>query len=250
VLTQRVQTGLLDEVPTTSGDVGEAFDADENRDLARALARESVTLLSNDGVLPFETDTAVALVGPKADAPAGQLGDYAYAAHYPEASGTRRVVTPRDAFEETFDAVSYARGCSTTGSATDRFEAAAVATDSDVVVACVGARSAITLSDDGSQLRGRPDLPTSGEGADVTQLSLPGVQQSLLERLHETGTPPVVVQVSGKPHTVTWADEHADAVVHAWLPGEEGGTGLVDVLTGEHNPSCRLPYQYQNMSDN
>ncbi len=253
VLRQKVEKGLFEEYhPDASGDAAvdppspdEAFGPDADRDYARDLARESVTLLKNDDLLPLSGDESVAVVGPKADTPEGQLGDYAYAAHYPEKESNRRVVTPRDAFEERLgeDRVAYAEGCTTTGPATDGFdEAVAAAEDSDVAVAFVGARSAISLTDeDEADHEDQPDVPTSGEGADVTDLGLPGVQQDLVEELHETDTPVVVVQISGKPHAVEWIDEHVPAVLHAWLPGEEGGHGVADVLLGEHSPSGRLP---------
>ncbi|WP_228546134.1 glycoside hydrolase family 3 N-terminal domain-containing protein [Halegenticoccus tardaugens] len=244
VLRQKFRKGLFESRGVDPDAAAAAFGPDANREYARKLARESVTVLKNDGLLPLSEPSSVAVVGPKADAPVGQLGDYTYPAHYPDEETTRRVVTSLEAFEARLgdDAVAYSEGCTTTGSATDGFdEAAAAAADSDVAVAFVGARSALALSDAVESRAERPDLPTSGEGADVTDLSLPGVQNDLLEELHGTGTPLAVVVVSGKPHTLTWADEHVPAVVHAWLPGEEGGHGIADVLFGDHDPGGRLP---------
>ncbi len=246
VLRQKVEKGLFEEYGADPEEADEAFGPDAHREYARELARESVTLLKNEGdLLPLDDDTSVAVVGPKADTPEGQLGDYAYAAHYPEKESNRHVVTPLEAFQNRLgdDHVTYAEGCTTTGPATDGFdEAVKAAAESDVAVAFVGSRSAIALSDvEGEDQRDRPDVPTSGEGADVTDLDLPGVQQELVERLYETDTPLVVVQISGKPHSIKWIDQHVPAVVHAWLPGEEGGHGIADVLFGDHSPSGRLP---------
>lgn len=246
VLRQKVEKGLFEEYGADPDEAAAAFGPDAHRDYARDLARESVTLLKNeDDLLPLNDDASVAVVGPKADTPEGQLGDYAYAAHYPEKESNRHVVTPLEAFEDRLgeDRVTFAEGCTTTGPETDGFdEAADAAAESDVAVAFVGARSAIALSDeDGEDRSDRPDVPTSGEGADVTSLDLPGVQQELVERLHETDTPLVVVQISGKPHSIEWIDGHVSAVLHAWLPGEEGGHGVADVLFGDHSPSGRLP---------
>jgi beta-glucosidase len=243
VLRQKFEKGLFEEYGADPDEAAAAFGPDANREYARRMARESVTLLKNDGALPLDRSDSVALVGPKADAPTGQVGDYAYAAHYPDKESNRDIVTVRDAFESRLgDAVTYAEGCTTSGPSTDGIdEAVALARDSDVVVACVGARSALALTDDVDARADQPYLPTSGEGADVTDLSLPGAQDELLEAVYETGTPLVVVVVSGKPHSIAWAADHAAAVVHAWLPGEEGGNGVLDVLSGEHNPSGRLP---------
>lgn len=246
VLRQKVEKGLFEDYGTDRGDVEAAFGPEANREYARQLARESVTLLKNeDDLLPIADDDAVAVVGPKADTSAGQLGDYAYAAHYPWKESNRHVVTPLEAFEERLgaDSVTYAKGCTTTGPGTDGFEdAVAAAEDADVALAFVGARSAVALSEaDTAERAERPDVPTSGEGADVTDLGLPGVQKELVEELQETETPLVVVFISGKPHATPWIDEHVPAVVHGWLPGEEGGYGIADVVLGEHNPSGRLP---------
>lgn len=244
VLRQKIRAGLLESPGTDPADAAAFFGPDANRDYTRKLAREFVTLLKNDGLLPLDDTDSVAVVGPKADAPEGQLGDYAYAAHYPNKDTTRHVVTPLEAAKSRLgdEAVTYVEGCTTTSPKTDQIdEAVAAAQDSDIAIAFVGARSALALSDDVEARAERPDIPTSGEGADVTDLSLPGAQRELLEALHATETPLAVVLVSGKPHTITWADEHVPAIVHAWLPGEEGGHGIVDVLFGDHNPSGRLP---------
>jgi len=245
VLRQKLEKGLLDDTGVDPEAVADAFGPDANRDTARRLARESITLLENEGdVLPLSTEASVAVVGPKADSPEGLLGDYAYAAHYPDADANRDVVTPRAAVEDRLgeDAVAYAEGCSTTGPDTAEIDdAVAVASEADVAIAFVGARSAIALSDAEEDRARRPDLPTSGEGADVTDLGLPGVQQDLVEALEATDTPLVVVQISGKPHSIEWVAEHVPAVLHAWLPGEEGGNAIADVLFGEQSPSGRLP---------
>ncbi|WP_242695657.1 glycoside hydrolase family 3 N-terminal domain-containing protein [Halomontanus rarus] len=244
VLRQKFRKGLFETYSADPADARAAFGPGTNREYARKLARQSLTLLKNEGTLPLGDPDSVAVVGPKADAPVGQLGDYTYPAHYPDEESNREIVTPREAFESRLGktAVTYSEGCTTTGPGTDGFEAAVAAAEhSEVVVAFVGARSALSLSDDVAARRERSDLPTSGEGADVTDLSLPGVQTDLLREVHATGTPLIVVVVSGKPHTITWADEHASAIVQAWLPGEEGGHGIADVLFGDHNPSGRLP---------
>ncbi|SFR98302.1 beta-glucosidase [Halomicrobium zhouii] len=244
VLRQKVEKGVLDDPFVDVDSVSEEFGPDADRDYARKLGRESVTLLKNaDDLLPLVGEEDVAVVGPKADTPEGQLGDYAYAAHYPERDANREVVTPLDALEERLgDQVTYAEGCTTTGPATEGFEdAVAAAEDSDVAVAFVGTRSAIAFSDPEADMVEQPDVPTSGEGADVTDLQLPGVQQELVEELHDTDTPLVVVQVTGKPHAIEWIDDNVPAILQAWLPGEEGGHGIADVLLGDHNPSGRLP---------
>jgi beta-glucosidase len=81
----------------------------------------------------------------------------------------------------------------------------------------------------------------SGEAASRTSLDLPGRQQELLERLVGTGKPVVLVVMSGRPLSISWAAEHVPAIVQGWFLGSEGGHALADVIFGDVNPSGRLP---------
>ena len=97
------------------------------------------------------------------------------------------------------------------------------------------------------QEEGVPEgLRSTGDRDDI---ALPGVQEALLQALHATGTPLVVVLVNGSALAVNWADKHAAAVVELWYPGEEGGTALADVLFGDYNPAGRLPVTFNKSED-
>jgi beta-glucosidase len=85
---------------------------------------------------------------------------------------------------------------------------------------------------------------TSGEGRDRLSLDLPGVQDDLVRAVAATGTPVILVLVSGRPCGSVWAHEHSAAVVQAWMPGEEGAEAIVDVLTGVFNPGGKLPISH------
>jgi beta-glucosidase len=77
---------------------------------------------------------------------------------------------------------------------------------------------------------------TSGEFRDRASLDLPGIQEELVRAVIETGTPVVLVLVSGRPSASEWVHEHCAAVIEAWFPGEEGAVAVAEVLGGEVNP--------------
>jgi beta-glucosidase len=116
-------------------------------------------------------------------------------------------------------------------------EAVAQAEQADVVVAFVG------LS---PQLEGE-EMPieiAGFKGGDRTVLDLPSPQQNLLAALSATGKPLIVVLQSGSAVALTWANQHADAILEAWYPGVEGGTAIARTLAGLNNPAGRLPVTF------
>ena len=83
-----------------------------------------------------------------------------------------------------------------------------------------------------------------GEGFDRDSIELPEVQENLVQALHATGKPMVMVNCSGSAIALTWEDEHLPAILQAWYPGEEGGRAVAEVLFGEVNPSGHLPVTF------
>ena len=108
----------------------------------------------------------------------------------------------------------------------------------DAVAAAARADVAVVVVGDQSGLFGRG---TVGEGCDRDDLELPGVQRELVEAVLDTGTPVVLVLLTGRPYAVGWALDRCAAVVQAFFPGEEGGAAVAGVLSGRVNPSGRLP---------
>jgi hypothetical protein len=106
--------------------------------------------------------------------------------------------------------------------------AAANAKSADVAVVCVG------------DLAGLFQTGTVGEGSDTDSLALPGVQQRLVEAVVATGTPTVVVITGGRPYNLGGLESRVAALVIAFSGGQRGGQGLVDVLTGQVEPTGRL----------
>jgi beta-glucosidase len=116
-------------------------------------------------------------------------------------------------------------------------EAAKAAEDSDIVIVFVG------LS---PQLEGE-EMPIKIDGfngGDRTSIDLPQPQRKLLETVAASGKPVIVVSLSGSAVALTWAKEHAAAVIQAWYPGVEGGTAIADTLAGSNNPAGRLPLTF------
>lgn len=89
-----------------------------------------------------------------------------------------------------------------------------------------------------------------GEGVDLSSLELPGRQLDLLKAVEATGTPMVVVFLSGRPLALPWVKEHADAVVVQWYAGEQQGRSMADLLTGRVNPSGRLNVSFPRSTGN
>lgn len=79
-----------------------------------------------------------------------------------------------------------------------------------------------------------------GESRSRTSLELPGRQQQLLEALHQTGKPIVLVLINGQPLTINWADRNIPAILEAWFPGYRGGEAIAETLFGENNPGGKL----------
>ena len=222
ILRIKARLGLFDESSTAPA-APSAGVAPKNLDAAQALARESIVLLENDGVLPLTSLMGrVAVVGPMADAPADQLGCWVMDGR-PDDS-----VTPLAAMRGRLgaDRVLYSPGLVSSRD-TERvgFDAATqAARDADVVVAFVGEEAIL-----------------SGEAHSRAFLDLPGAQNDLLDALAGTGTPLVVVVLAGRPLTIADVAPKASALLMAWHPGTMAGPAIADILFGDEAPSGKLP---------
>ena len=252
VLSQKCELGLLDPDwaagpgpdgtgPDGTGPDGTGVDLDDaqSRALAGQLARRSIVLLRNEGVLPLAPGQRVAVVGPRADDPGAMLGCYSFprhvGVHYPDVALGIEIPTVLAALraDPAGYLVSYAPGCPVLGGTdADIAAAARTAADADVCVAVLG---------DPAGLFG---VGTSGEGCDAADLRLPGRQGELLGALLDTGTPVVLILLVGRPYELSEQVDRLAAALCGFFPGEEGGTALADILSGRVNPSGHLPVSF------
>jgi beta-xylosidase len=241
MLVHKAELGLLDPDWTPESSVTAAattdLDSAANRALAKELAERSIVLLDPGSALPLAA-RKVAVVGPCADDPRTFMGCYAFPNHvlprYPGHGMGIEVPSALEALraELPSSSLTFDKGCDVRGDDRSGFGAAvAAARDADLCVAFVG------------DLAGLFGHGTSGEGCDAEDLRLPGAQQGLLDALMDTGTPVVVVVVSGRPYALGDVHGRAAGLVQAFMPGEAGGAAIAGVLSGRVQPSGRLPVQ-------
>lgn len=217
-----------------------------HRAVSLDAARRSIVLLKNDGeTLPLERKRlkTIAVVGPNAAHIRSLLGNY---------NGTPlNPVTPlAGILQEAGDQIRvlYAQGCEPSATKTegcamherDRFaEAITAAEGADVVIGCFG------LNPDMEGEEG--DASNADAAGDKTTLELPAIQRELIAKLAGTGTPLVIVNISGS--SVVIPSHQAAAVVQCFYPGESGGTAIAEVLFGKFNPCGRLPVTFYRTTD-
>lgn len=207
----------------------------ESVELSRKMAVESAVLLENkDKMLPLDAGSlkSIAVIGP--NAARVQFGDYSWGAD------VEYSVTPLEGLEAIAEGrfqIEYAEGCDLWSQNMSGFkEAVKVARKSDVAVVFVGSQSAL--------LARKSEPATSGEGYDLSSLKLPGVQEELIDAVAATGTPVIVVLVTGKPFELIRIREKVEAVVVQWYAGEEQGSAIAELLFGRENFSGRLPVSF------
>ncbi|KAK8880292.1 glycoside hydrolase [Apiospora arundinis] len=192
----------------------------KSTELAYRAAVEGMTLIKNDGVLPLKKDyKSVALIGPFANATTQMQGDYSGKAPF--------LRSPVIAFTAQNWTVNYAIGTAISGRNTTGFaEALEAAKKSDLVVYCGGVDNSI-----------------ENETLDRKNIAWPGNQLELVAELAKVGKPLVVAQFGAGQvdDSVLLADAGVGALLWAGYPSQDGGTALVDILTGKRSPAGRLP---------
>ena len=213
-----------------------------NRKAAREIAAESFVLLKNaKNILPIKKNGTIALIGPLADAKENMSGTWSVATD---------MSTPISVLQGLKNALGnnakllYAKGSNLDADSlfeeratlfgktlhrdkrTDEVilqEALAIANQSDVIVAALGESAEM-----------------SGESASRSDITIPKIQQQLLEALLKTGKPVILVLFTGRPLALKWENDNVPAILNVWFGGTEAGDAIADVLFGDVNPSGKL----------
>ena len=225
ILTIKYKLGLFEEID--SDHEVSPVSLPESQEVALKIARKAIILLKNENdLLPLEMNelNSIAVIGPNAKevirgGKLTQLGGY---------SGMPPYYT--SVYEGIADKLTgkvklnYAKGCDLISFSKEGFaEAVAAASKSDVVVLAVGGSTA-----------------TCGEGGDRGDIDLFGVQNELVEAIHQTGKPIVVVLINGRPLSIPYIAENIPAVMETWYLGMRSGEAIADALFGDINPGGSL----------
>ncbi|MGC2637061.1 MAG: glycoside hydrolase family 3 N-terminal domain-containing protein [Acidobacteriaceae bacterium] len=211
VLRVKFELGLFDH-PYVDADLkAKVYRSPRHLALTLESARESMTLLKNDGrLLPLAKSTKrIAVIGPNGDV--ARYGDYEDEKNGERISILQGIRELLPAATVTFDPGSNIPA------------AVKTAAGADVAILALGERQGI-----------------SGEGFDRSCLDLPGNQEQLLEAVAGAGKPVVLVLENGRPLTIDWAEQHVPAILEAWYPGEFGGKAVAETLFGDNNPGGKL----------
>ncbi|HEU5080336.1 MAG TPA: glycoside hydrolase family 3 C-terminal domain-containing protein [Opitutaceae bacterium] len=239
----RFRLGLFDPVEAVPYSKYSLKDNDlpSHGQVALELARQSIVLLKNDGILPLDRARYkhIAVIGPNSDSKSMLEGNYHGSSSHPISilDGIRRIVghdievtfalgAPITTKTET--APWSGQDNTTSRSVADlKGEALRNAALADIIIYVGGITAA-----------------QEGESFDRESIELPKVQEDLIQALHATGKPVVMVNCSGSAVALTWEDQNLSAIVQAWYPGQEGGRAVAEVLFGLVNPSGHLPVTF------
>ncbi|EGP5709768.1 glycoside hydrolase family 3 N-terminal domain-containing protein [Enterococcus faecium] len=225
---------------------------EESEHLNLETAKESITLLKNDGILPLDQQVKnIAVIGPNAHDVYHLLGDYSA----PQTEDRlKKTIVQEIKTEFPQSKVSYAQGCEVRNQEDQEeklLEAVTLAQNSDVIIAVLGGSSARNFDMEflrNGAVSSKGINMDSGENVDVASLSLGGYQEQLIEQLYQLGKPIITILVQGRPYDLMKIESFTNAIATAWFPGQEGGKAIAQMISGRNNPSGRLSLSYPRNS--
>lgn len=237
----RIRLGMFDEGTVYDNIPFSVVSCEAHKSAALDCAERSMVMLKNNGILPLDESKikTIAVIGPNSDSRAALEGNY---------NGTAdRYITFLSGIQDRFNGrVIFAEGChlykdrmSGLARTGDRYaEAVIAAENADLVIMCVGLDAGIE-GEEG-------DTGNEFFAGDKNDLRLPECQRILLEKIKLTGKPMIVVCAAGSSINI---ETEADAHIHAWYPGSEGGKALAKILFGDISPSGKLPVTFYEAAD-
>jgi beta-glucosidase len=252
ILEIKYQIGLFDH-PYAPEPTAIAEISADARSLARKLGARSTVLLKNDNhTLPLAGSARnVAVIGMLADSPGDVTGGptpYGIFTRAPDPAAVTVLAALRNRLG-TSAQITYVPGPTMAKNFPSFFDAflghapAPPPTEAEIADWKAKAKAAADQADMIIAVVGEPAF-MSGEAASRATLSLPGIQEDMVEAAASSGKPLIVVLENGRPLQINWIAEHANAILESWLPGVEGGAAVVDVLFGDVNPGGKLPVSW------
>ncbi|NND77954.1 MAG: beta-glucosidase [Flavobacteriales bacterium] len=226
ILKVKKELGLF-ERPTMDISKYPRFGGKEHELASLNAAEESITLLKNDNeALPLNKNASILLSGPTANSLNYINGGWTHTWQGDDPKfNTKGKKNIKEALQDEFDNVSFIEGCSYDEDVnTSQF--AAKVQNNDAVVICIGEKTY---------------TETPG---DIEDMDLPQVQYDLVKEAVQKGKPVILVYVGGRPRVINQIADKVDAIVYAYLPGDMGGVALANILSGDVNPSGKLPFTY------
>ena len=207
---------------------------------ATEAAKRSIVLLKNsNSILPLKSTGSIALVGPLADDHRDMIGPWSGAGDWQKSVSVLEGIKKLTGNQVQ---INYTKGANITNDdwmirrlGADQLnndprpanemidEAVSAAKKSDIIVAVVG-----------------ESYGMSGEAASRSEIGIPAAQADLLRALKATGKPMVIILMNGRPLTLKWENDNADAILETWFAGTEAGNAIADILFGEYNPSAKI----------
>lgn len=241
VLTVKFELGLFEHPYTDENAWKDIIRCEEHKNIALRAARESVTLLKNDGTLPLDKNEikSVAVIGPSSAAQ--KLGGYS---GIPDGYEIKSVYQKLKEVLGENVTVRQHDGCAITpGEKAPRFvegQPHLTSAGEDKIPDDIEGAVKTASECDLIIFVGGDNSITSGEGRDRCDIVLPGKQRELIEELAKLGKNLIVVLEIGKPADLTVEEKISNGIITAWFGGEFGAQAIVDVLFGDYNPSGRL----------
>jgi beta-glucosidase len=248
LFTTRMKLGVFDYKGDNPYDkiTYDIVDGEAMRELNLKAALKSAVLLKNEGLLPLNKEKikTIGVIGPNANSRAALVGNY-------EGTAARYITVLEGIQDYLGDEVRVltSEGChlykeklSGLSAGPDRLaEVREICRLSDVVVVCLGLDATLE-GEEG-------DTGNEYGSGDKPSLDLPRVQQEVLELVVDSGTPALLILLTGSAMAINYADENIAAIIQGWYPGAQGGKALAQIIFGEHSPEGKLPVTFYRSSE-